>query len=98
MKASKRKRLQAAGWKVGDARSFLGLTDEEVALIEMKLALAEQSTSAGADRPAMCPRLNWPISSARVSREWPRWKRRTPRSHWIFWSERSWPWARRPRD
>ena len=41
MKASKRKRLQAAGWKVGDARSFLGLSDEEAALVEMKLALAD---------------------------------------------------------
>ena len=41
MKSSKRKRLQAAGWKVGDARSFLGLSDEEAALVEMKLALAE---------------------------------------------------------
>ena len=41
MKANKRKRLQAAGWKVGDTRSFLGLTEEEAALVELKLALAE---------------------------------------------------------
>lgn len=40
MKASKRKRLQTAGWKVGDSRSFLGLSDGEAALVEMKLALA----------------------------------------------------------
>jgi ribosome-binding protein aMBF1 (putative translation factor) len=41
MRTSKRKRLQAAGWKVGDARTFLGLSDEEAALVEMKLALAD---------------------------------------------------------
>ena len=40
MRTSKRKRLQAAGWKVGDAKTFLGLSDEEAALVEMKLALA----------------------------------------------------------
>jgi hypothetical protein len=41
MRTSKRKRLQAAGWKVGDAKSFLGMSDEEAALVEMKLALAD---------------------------------------------------------
>ena len=40
MKKSKTDRLQKAGWKVGTAAEFLGLTDEEAALIEMKLALA----------------------------------------------------------
>jgi len=33
--------LEAAGWRVGTAEKFLGLTEEEVAFIEMKLALAE---------------------------------------------------------
>ena len=28
---SKRKRLEAKGWRIGDARELLGLTDEEVA-------------------------------------------------------------------
>ena len=41
MKASKKKRLLAAGWKVGDARTFLGMSDEEAALVEMKLSLAD---------------------------------------------------------
>ena len=40
MKLEKRKRLEAAGWRVGTAREFLGLTDEEAALIELKLDLA----------------------------------------------------------
>ena len=40
MKPEKRKRLEAAGWRVGTAREFLGLTEEEAALIELKLDLA----------------------------------------------------------
>jgi ribosome-binding protein aMBF1 (putative translation factor) len=40
MKPEKRKQLEAAGWRVGTAREFLGLTDEEAALIELKLDLA----------------------------------------------------------
>ena len=35
-----RKRLEAAGWKTGDAKDFLELTDAEAEFIEMKLALA----------------------------------------------------------
>jgi predicted XRE-type DNA-binding protein len=34
-------RLKQAGWTVGTTAEFLGLTDEEAALIEMKLALAQ---------------------------------------------------------
>lgn len=40
MQRIKRKRLEASGWKVGSTTDFLGLTPEEAALIEMKLALA----------------------------------------------------------
>jgi len=42
MKATKRKKLEAAGWKVGTATDFLGLSPEEEAYIEAKLALAQQ--------------------------------------------------------
>ncbi len=41
MKRSKKDRLEAAGWRVGTAQEFLGLTQEEAAFVEMKLALAE---------------------------------------------------------
>ena len=41
MKKTKRERLEAAGWRVGSAEEFLGLSKEEAALIEMKLGLAE---------------------------------------------------------
>jgi DNA-binding XRE family transcriptional regulator len=41
MKKSKWAKLRKAGWKVGSAKDFLGLSDEESTLIEMKLALAD---------------------------------------------------------
>jgi ribosome-binding protein aMBF1 (putative translation factor) len=40
MNATKLKRLRAAGWKVGSTRDFLKLSDEEAALVELKLSLA----------------------------------------------------------
>lgn len=40
MKAQKRRRLEKAGWKLGSAQEFLGLTAEEEAVVEVKLALA----------------------------------------------------------
>lgn len=42
MKQAKQQRLERKGWKVGDAREFLGLSGEEVTYIELKLALGEQ--------------------------------------------------------
>lgn len=41
MRAAKCTRLTGAGWKVGDARDFLGLSEEEEAYIELRLRLAE---------------------------------------------------------
>lgn len=41
MKASKRGKLEAGGWRVGSASDFLHLTEPEEALIAMKLALAD---------------------------------------------------------
>ena len=40
MKKAKRQKLEAAGWHVGNASDFLGLSREEAAFVEMKLALA----------------------------------------------------------
>jgi DNA-binding XRE family transcriptional regulator len=40
MKKTKKKRLESAGWKIGSASDFLGLTPEEEAFISLKLALA----------------------------------------------------------
>jgi predicted XRE-type DNA-binding protein len=40
MNSAKKARLEAAGWRVGTAVDFLGLSKEEAAFVEMKLALA----------------------------------------------------------
>jgi len=42
MKAVKRKKLEALGWKVGSAADFLDLSDEEAAYIELKRTLANR--------------------------------------------------------
>ncbi|MGH8311431.1 MAG: helix-turn-helix domain-containing protein [Steroidobacteraceae bacterium] len=41
MNAPKRKRLEAAGWRVGSTSEFLGLSAAESMLVEIKLALAD---------------------------------------------------------
>lgn len=40
MRESKQKRLEAKGWRVGDAKAFLGLSDPEAEFVELKLRLA----------------------------------------------------------
>lgn len=40
MDKAKKDRLVAGGWRTGDAAEFLGLTPEEAAFVELKLALA----------------------------------------------------------
>lgn len=42
MNSSKKARLEAAGWKIGTVEEFLGLTKEEAALVETKLAVAQK--------------------------------------------------------
>lgn len=41
MNTAKLKRLHAAGWKTGSAESFLGLSDEEAMLVDLKLSLVD---------------------------------------------------------
>lgn len=41
MKISKRKDLESKGWKTGSAQEFLDLSDEELAYIELKIALSQ---------------------------------------------------------
>jgi DNA-binding XRE family transcriptional regulator len=40
MKDSKRKKLEEAGWAVGDVQDFLGLSDAEAALVDVRVSLA----------------------------------------------------------
>jgi ribosome-binding protein aMBF1 (putative translation factor) len=41
MRAEKRRSLEGKGWKVGSAKDFLGLTDQEAAYIELRVKLAQ---------------------------------------------------------
>lgn len=41
MREAKQRRLAAKGWKTGDAKDFLGLSDQENAYIDLRLKLAE---------------------------------------------------------
>lgn len=40
MHDSKRKRLEGKGWRFGDAKEFLGLSDQEAEYVELKMRLA----------------------------------------------------------
>lgn len=42
MDASRRRKLEAGGWRVGEPRELLQLSDDEAALVEMRLALADE--------------------------------------------------------
>jgi len=41
MNSAKRKKVESAGWRVGTADEFLGLSPEEARIVEMKLVLSE---------------------------------------------------------
>src|SRR6266513_1430713 len=70
MKANRRKKLEAAGWKVGSARDFLELSDEEAAFVELKLTLSASlkkcRTSQGLSQSELAKRLS--SSQSRVAK------------------------------
>jgi DNA-binding XRE family transcriptional regulator len=41
MREAKQRRLAAKGWKTGDAKDFLGLSEQEEVYIDLRLRLAE---------------------------------------------------------
>lgn len=41
MKAEKKSRLEASGWKVGSTEEFLGLTPEEASYVDLRLKLSD---------------------------------------------------------
>lgn len=41
MRRSKRQRLESKGWRLGSAKEFLGLSEDEAAYVELRLRLAE---------------------------------------------------------
>ncbi len=62
MDAAKRKALEAAGWRFGDAADFLDLTDEEKQLldvrVELALAVRRQREAAGLSQAQLAKRIN----------------------------------------
>ena len=42
MEKPKRKKLERAGWKVGDAKDFLDLSEAESAIIDIRVSLARE--------------------------------------------------------
>ncbi|HEY7895898.1 MAG TPA: helix-turn-helix transcriptional regulator [Gemmatimonadaceae bacterium] len=70
MDAKKRKRLEAAGWSVGDAADFLRLSPQEAALVEMRVALSrslrERRLDAGLTQTALAKQLG--SSQSRVAK------------------------------
>jgi len=50
MDRAKRRRLEAAGWKVGDAAEFLGLSAEEASFIDIKVSLVSALRRLRQDR------------------------------------------------
>jgi DNA-binding XRE family transcriptional regulator len=70
MDAKKRKRLEAAGWTVGDAVEFLKLAPAEAALVEMRLALSralrERRQAAGLTQVGLAKQLG--SSQSRVAK------------------------------
>ena len=50
MNNARLKKLQAAGWKVGSAKEFLKLTDEEALMVEVKLSLTNALRQARVKR------------------------------------------------
>jgi ribosome-binding protein aMBF1 (putative translation factor) len=70
MRADVVRRLRARGWKVGDATEFLGLSDQEAALVELRLALSrsvrERRLKLGLSQVALASRLG--SSQSRVAK------------------------------
>jgi ribosome-binding protein aMBF1 (putative translation factor) len=70
MSASRRKRLEAAGWRMGSARTFLNLSEEEAAFVELKLTLSASlkkcRTSQGLSQSQLAKRLR--SSQSRVAK------------------------------
>jgi hypothetical protein len=70
VKKSKRGKLKAAGWAVGSVQDFLGLSEADAALIEMKLSLSrslrERRQRQGVSQVELAKRLR--SSQSRVAK------------------------------
>jgi predicted transcriptional regulator len=70
MRADVARRLKARGWKVGDTTEFLGLSQQEAALVELRLALCrsvrERRLKLGLSQVELASRLG--SSQSRVAK------------------------------
>jgi DNA-binding XRE family transcriptional regulator len=70
MDPNKRERLEAAGWRVGSMQDFLGLSDEEAAFVELKVALSrslrERRAEQGLTQTELAKRMH--SSQSRVAK------------------------------
>jgi predicted XRE-type DNA-binding protein len=61
MDSAKKRKLETAGWQLGDAADFLGLSAAESELVEIKLRLAaavqQRRTDAGLTQAQLAKRL-----------------------------------------
>ncbi len=69
-KPAKARKLTAAGWRVGAAQEFLGLSDDEARLVSIRLALVDAIRAArarsGHSQVALAERMN--SSQSRVAK------------------------------
>lgn len=70
MDRKKRKRLESSGWQVGSTTEFLGLSESEAALVELKallaLAVAERRRKRGMTQKELAKRID--SSQSRVAK------------------------------
>ncbi len=70
MRKGKKSKLEAAGWAVGSVKEFLGLSEADAVLIEMKLALSrslrDRRKKHGASQVQLAERLQ--SSQSRVAK------------------------------
>ena len=70
MRTDVARRLKARGWKVGDTTEFLGLSEQEAALVELRLALSrsvrERRLKLGLSQVELASRLG--SSQSRVAK------------------------------
>jgi hypothetical protein len=70
MKHTKRTKLEAAGWAVGSVKEFLGLSDADAALINLKLGLSrslrDRRQKSGLSQVQLAERLR--SSQSRVAK------------------------------
>ena len=70
MKSTKVRKLTAAGWRVGTAREFLGLSEDEARLVSIRLALIDAIRKArarsGLSQVALAERMS--SSQSRVAK------------------------------